>query len=359
MSPVTMLTGTNGVGKTSVLEGLYCLLSETRLDVFPLSRYDKSFGIKLNHGADIPGRFLGRQFYNYKLFWEECPSHQQSECAIEAKTEDGLSWSWKYKKANLSDIEDELIKNAPILLDSSIEFALWNWRIQGNILDKITQKNSYIDEKFTRAQILYSDGRLVFLPFLAKVDSFCQYFNFAAMSLQLTKLSFETSKYLTKGLQIINKHITDVRLTDIESELSVILDDQNSVSLASLGNGALTWAKTLIAILNFNDIIKQPKQTNKPFLLLFDEIGVGLHYSVMLDVWNYLIEFAKENPHIQFVFTSHSDDCIRAYCNVFSNSDQAKIIRLHQIGVDNEIATTYYMKDSFKNIIKGDWEIRG
>ena len=51
ISRATMLTGSNGVGKTSVLEGLYCLFSETQLDVSPLARYSRTMGIHLNQAS--------------------------------------------------------------------------------------------------------------------------------------------------------------------------------------------------------------------------------------------------------------------------------------------------------------------
>jgi AAA15 family ATPase/GTPase len=39
LTPVTLLTGTNGIGKTSVLEGLYFLLSPKRPDAAMFPRY--------------------------------------------------------------------------------------------------------------------------------------------------------------------------------------------------------------------------------------------------------------------------------------------------------------------------------
>jgi AAA15 family ATPase/GTPase len=68
LSSVSVLTGVNGVGKSSVLEGLYCLFSQTRLDVSPLSRYNKSLALSVNQAANIPIGFAVSQNYNYMLF---------------------------------------------------------------------------------------------------------------------------------------------------------------------------------------------------------------------------------------------------------------------------------------------------
>jgi ABC-type lipopolysaccharide export system ATPase subunit len=345
LSQATMLTGTNGVGKTSVLEGLYCLFSETRLDVSPLSRYNKSIGFIVNQAANTPIGFAPRHSYNYKLFWDECPSYEQIECSVKAKSDNGLYWTWEYRKAKLHDLDKQLTINNPMPIDSSSEFALWDWRTT--------------NESFSRAQILAPDGGLYLLPLEAKAISICKYLDFASIRLLPQKLSFQTSRQLTKALQIINPCVTDVRLTDIASGLSVILDDKKSVSLGTIGNGAVTWASALIAIFDVLEIIRTNPIQNMPIIILIDEIGAGIHYSIMLDVWKFISEFIKQNPNIQFMFTSHNDDCVRAYCQAFLGQDAANIVRLHKAAVNNKIVPTEYSKDSFENIINGDWEVRG
>jgi len=312
LSAVTMLTGTNGVGKTSVLEGLYCLFSETRLDVSPLSRYDKSISFVVNQSANRTIGVSPQHSYSYRKFWEECPSYGKQECTVEA-TEGSRTWRWKYKKAKLADLGNQLTMNNPIPVDSSTDFALWEWKTMGKEVDKKTKKPQDVNRAFSRAQILSLDGGLYLLPVQATSMSVCLYMDFASIRLQPQKLSFQTARELTKALNIINSHITDVRLSDMESGLSVVLDNKYEVSLGTIGNGAVTWASTLLAIFDIAEKVKQ-QQLEVPILVLIDEMGVGIHYSVMLDVWEYLNEFVAQNSNIQFVFTSHNDDCIRAYC---------------------------------------------
>jgi AAA15 family ATPase/GTPase len=182
--------------------------------------------------------------------------------------------------------------------------------------------------------------------------------DFASIRLQPQKLSFQTAKQLTKALGIIVPNITDVRLKDIESGLSVVLDNTNEISLGSIGNGAVTWASSLIAIFDLVETMNQ-QPSEKPILILVDEIGAGIHYSIMVDVWRFLNEFRKQNCSIQFVFTSHSDDCIRAFCEVFSDDDDSSIVRLHQTSVGKKVMPTEYRRELFQNIISGEWEVRG
>jgi hypothetical protein len=80
----------------------------------------------VNQAANIPIGFAVRQNYNYRLFWEECPSYGHSECSVKAETDNGLLWSWKYRKAKLSDLGSQITANNPVAVDSSTEFALWD-----------------------------------------------------------------------------------------------------------------------------------------------------------------------------------------------------------------------------------------
>lgn len=358
LSQATMLTGVNGAGKTSVLEGLYCLFSETKLDVSPISRYNRSTDFIVKQPANVPLGFAIRQGYNYTLFWDECPSYEHNECSVNATSDDGLHWTWKYKRARLNDLDKELTMNNPIPIDSSTDFALWNWSTNGIIHNKETHQSRTINESFSRAQILAPDDGLYFLPLNARFASICRYLDFASIRLLPHKLSFQTSKQLTEALKIINPHITDIRLTDIKSGLSVVLDDSKSVTIGTIGNGAVTWVSALIAIFDVIEAMENYLQSDMPVIVLIDEMGAGIHYSIMLAVWKYISEFIKQNRNIQFVFTSHSNDCVRAYCETFYDKN-ANVVRLHKTAVDNKIMHTEYLKDSFENVINGDWEVRG
>ncbi len=359
LSQVTMLTGTNCIGKTTVLEGLYCLFSETKLDVSPLSRYNRTIGFIINQGVNAPLGFAARQGYNYKLFWNECPTYEQDECSVKAKADDNLVWSWSYKKASISDLDKPMTFNSPVPVDSSTEFALWNWSCGGTRINKANHQKEPVNKKISRAQILAPDGGLYLLPPTAQTMSICKYLDFSSIRSMPQKLSFPTSKLLTTALKIINPRVTDVRLTDISSGLSVVLDNKHSVTLGTIGNGAVTWASALIAIFEVIESFNDKTPSDVPIIILIDEIGAGIHYSVMLAIWKYLKDFAKKYPFTQFVTTSHSDDCVYAFCEAFSDENSASIVRLHRTESEDKIVPTPYLKEHFKHIASGDWEVRG
>jgi len=348
LNSATMLTGINGVGKTSVLEGLYCLFSNTRLDVAPLSRYNKSQGLAPYTHVGMPFNLAARQTYNYKLFWDECPIYGCGTCSVEAASTH-YTWHWQYQKGKYNDLDKDMIINNMVHVDAATEFALWQWDKKGES-ETITTR---------RAQVLNPDGGLYLLPIESDYFSMCQYIDFSTISLQPTKLSFQTAKQLTKALQILNPKITDVRLKDIDSGLSVIVSDKYEVSLSTIGNGAVTWASALISIFELVDLLKLQEEEKLPVFVLFDEMGSGIHYSIMLEIWDYLKKFLEQNKNIQFVFNSHSDDCIRAFCEAFRQTKNASIVRLHQSANNSGIIPTEYTSDEFENIIAGEWEVRG
>jgi len=367
LTRATMLTGLNGVGKTSVLEGLYCLFSETMLDVSPLTRYMKSVEFNVTQGVNNSFNVNKTQGYNYKAFWDECPAYGNNECRVEAKQITNqyenryIVWHWSYKKARLSDLSNDMIKNNLNALDSSTEFALWDW-YRKHMTDRRRTKieKAPLYDCFSRAQVLTPDGKLYLSPSENQAGGICQYLDLATIRVRPNKLPFSTAQKLTEALQIIDPRITDVRFQDADSDLSVVLNNKEEFSLGTLGNGAVTWVSTLINIFEVADIVKQ-RHTDLPAFILMDEIGTGIHYSIMLDAWKFLAQFVKQNPLIQFVFTTHNDDCVRAFCEVFKNTDHASIIQMYRNIRKNEekIAMSEFDKKYFQGIIDGDWEVRG
>ena len=182
--------------------------------------------------------------------------------------------------------------------------------------------------------------------------------NFRGFDELTVPLSSVTMLTGVNGVRIINPHITDIRLSDIESGLSIVLDDNSEVSIGTIGNGAVTWASVLMAIFDVAELNKQ-QLIDVPTLILVDEMGAGIHYSVMLNVWKFLSGFVYQNRNIQFIFTTHSDDCIKAFCKAFSDQDMAAIVRLHQTSTDKRIVPTEYKKEAFQSIINAEWEVRG
>jgi hypothetical protein len=79
--------------------------------------------------------------------------------------------------------------------------------------------------------------------------------------------------------------------------------------------------------------------------LLVDEIDTGLHYSVMMDIWRFVIETARL-LNIQVFATTHSVDCVRALARVRERfPDLAPEVTLHRVQRNMPATVTYDMDE--------------
>jgi hypothetical protein len=295
---------------------------------------------------------VNKENYDYRLFWNECPAYGHSECSVEAET-NTFSWKWTYQKAGLSEVNEQLseqLLNSPLRMDSYTEFALWYW-----------SREHHEDEGdcfgFARAQVLDDEGFRLIPMRQNNVMGVCRYFDFPSFRTQLKDYPYETEKKLLKALQILNPSIKKIRIRD-KGTFVIFDDDKHEVSLHTLGSGAVTWASVLMSIFDVIEEKGRAASDDFPFLVLIDEMGAGIHYSAMLNIWRFIKEFIIQNREIQFVFTSHSSDCVRAYCEVFLDAGIAKIIHLYQRYDEDEVLLNEYPHMEFESIAVGEKEVR-
>jgi hypothetical protein len=92
-------------------------------------------------------------------------------------------------------------------------------------------------------------------------------------------------------------------------------------------------------------------------LLLVDEIENGLHYSVMTKVWK-AIGAAARTFDVQVFATTHSDECIRAAYNAFSDDD-AFDFRFHRLdNIEGNISSVTYDRETLEFALENGWEVR-
>jgi hypothetical protein len=345
---VTLLTGTNGAGKTSVLEGLYCLFSETQLDVSHLARYCRSAGIRITQQNGMQN-IAGYSVYNYRLFWDECPAFGKNTCSVSANYGNG-QLEWIYTKVKMSEIDASILRDAKLMgipIDSTTDIARFKWQ----------SKNLGID--LEKAQILSLDGGWHIVSPENKEIGACKYIDFAFTKAMPKELSLQTARKLTEALKLIHPQITDVRISKIENGLYVVLDGNQEATLATVGNGAGTWASTLYSIFELVERFIPQDNNSIPAFVLIDEIGTGVHYSVMSSLWKYIRDFTVQYPNMQLIATSHSDDCVRAFCETFIEcKEKANLVNLHKTAT-NEIAATSFNASHFGMIMSGELEVRG
>lgn len=154
------------------------------------------------------------------------------------------------------------------------------------------------------------------------------------------------------GLTVISDEIKDVSIRGENATgagrvpFVRLKSSSKPVPLAVLGDGTNRIFDLLVALSNCSAGV-----------LLIDEIENGLHYSVHADIWRTIFELANR-LNVQVFATTHSWECIQAFEEALSSSEEndGELIRLEQ--KNNVIVSTVFEKRRVK-VVAEDWiEVR-
>jgi AAA15 family ATPase/GTPase len=125
-----------------------------------------------------------------------------------------------------------------------------------------------------------------------------------------------------------------------------LVSESAPVPLKSLGQGVFKIFEITLAMVNAKDGI-----------LLIDEVGSGLHYSVQIKFWQYLLKMA-EKLSVQVFATTHSDDCVRAfqYASAENEKVEGQLIRLEKW--DGKVTAILYDEEELTSSVEGEIEVR-
>ena len=118
------------------------------------------------------------------------------------------------------------------------------------------------------------------------------------------------------------------------------------VPLKSLGDGALRLFGVALALANSRD-----------GFLLIDEAENGIHYSVQRDFWRMVLETAHAN-NVQVLATTHSFDCVRGFAQAITECEgiEGALVRLER--KDEEIWEVEYSEKDLKVAAEQRIEVR-
>ncbi|HMS38887.1 MAG TPA: AAA family ATPase [Pyrinomonadaceae bacterium] len=137
----------------------------------------------------------------------------------------------------------------------------------------------------------------------------------------------EKKNYVINSLQIILEKISDIDLLVYPEgateriPLARTIDSSGRIPLKSLGEGMSRVFGIILALVNCQDGI-----------IFIDEIEIGLHYSVLPDVWKLIFKTAKD-LNVQVFATTHSKDCVEAFAQIANENDEkddGMLIRLER-----------------------------
>jgi AAA15 family ATPase/GTPase len=303
---VNLIVGKNNVGKTALLEALLLLVSNQ-------GRYNQILGLY---------EILERRDEVSK---EEPSSH-----------EDGIAI--RNIVFNRPDFEKEVLKK---------EIRIGN----GNYLSITLTSNANFEPPSQEKEVSFSSTQTRFPFGFISASGFSN--NELLNFWEIVERNVEEDK-VVEAINIINKEVVDIRFsrhtfTNASASPIPIVRLKNAkerIPLKSLGEGMNRLLGIALALVNCKDGI-----------LLIDEIEIGLHYSVLLDIWRLIFKTARD-LNVQVFATTHSSDCIKAFQRAAEEDkeDEGMLIRLVRKG--DKIKAVLFDEEELETVVENNIEVR-
>ncbi len=305
LAPVNLIVGKNNVGKTSLLDALYLLVSpdDTLTMLELLTKRGEYFTVE-EQGERRRLYEFSHLFYGHQL-----DSHSVCELQAQGKTGDN-------QLRIFYQVEDG-------------KLAFVNGQQQNRRYLSASGEASY----FNRSR--YLSEEVVYLT----TDHFA-YDDLAVLWNRLITTSKAKKQHVIEMLQILEPEVDDVLfLAQPTKKSGIVLSlkgQDKPVPLGSMGDGMTRILAIALALANVEN-----------GFLLVDEIDTGLHYRTITDMWALVLTTAVR-LNIQVFATTHSLDCIRSFGEALTTplalnghqpqslSDAGRLIRLQRRDTDIE-----------------------
>lgn len=362
LKQVTLLSGKNNIGKTSILEAILLLfnykvssllvpvLGNRLVSGFPMNvpfdhavtgifnNYDKNKRVAIKSNND---ELLIKLIHNAKLLVQQSSNPPSINNMLTTPViTDGLNI--EYKQSGNQYYLGTSLKN-------SVQESLYLPHVQSGVVHPVKLPTVFVVNEFgellkaedfinTNIQINTSNS---------KQQSLVREFN--NIRTNHRKLIKE---YLIPGLKLLNPDIEDIELgneplNNQESRIELIVDGGNRpIPLSSLGHGAKRLFNIIIGTISAKDGV-----------LLIDEIENGIHYSVIGKMWDLIFKLSKAN-NCQIIATTHSWE-FASYITSQpeENNKMFSFVNIAQLK-NGDLASATYNFDQFAYAIENNSELR-
>lgn len=342
---INLLTGKNNHGKTSILEAIHLLMTTehpaqvmTELQVMrgELSHTyeNQKYASEIRHffhnrviSNQKPIKISGLLNDHHKSFQIEIiPGHSKSNRIIPI---DALSGNLQQPDLPQLRIKvrnfDESVDQYEGSLSSGEKIIFSRQPLQSSILQNQNSELVFLT-KLTAQEAAYFYSQVVLLP--------------------------EEERVL-EAIRIIEPDIQRIAPKSVEVEVlgsmpktgffAKLKDLDEIVPIASMGDGLWNLMGIILILVNA-----------KGKTLLIDEIDVGLHYSVMVDLWKLIWKITKELD-IQVFATTHSQDCWKALGELIEAEEiYDNEIMIHRIDAKHDHSVSY---DTDKIVIAAEDQV--
>ena len=344
MTPVTLISGRNNVGKTTVLEGIFLLLRYRSIaDTFITINLFRG----LEHHNFTPQGFVME--LNPTHLWETLFAglDMEQEMRISMKDHAGLTRTLHLAKDTQFSITTFKHNKPQPMLPAPGSYAL-----------KLEHKNGMGPESTETGWLILTQAGMTFnfdTPPHLPLPPFVIYGSPNTRPGQqvvaewLGHIELKNKKeLLTKKLHLLCEEIEDIFTVPRNGTINIFsrLQNGNSLPLRTMGDGINTLLHYLAVMI-----------ANPGGIFLFDEIETGFHYSFYPKLWELVAAVAKETGS-QVIATTHSYECISAAVEGTSKIDPLLLTYFRLGEEDAGIVPYSYSSEDLAYALEQEMEIR-
>lgn len=309
---INLLLGANNSGKTSILEALQLLRSQTNFETLGEIMINRGEYIVQNEYRK-PELVLHHLFFGHKV-------DMDSQLSISDNSGQKIVLSF------VTNTEEKLLL-------------------------QIHKSDGY--QSFKLPFLLSSDGNLLFERLNTTAKSFI---NLGTRTQFVTSSSLKNDKMIelfdeivllpeeevvTQALRAIESSIERIATIGIDRDrypnsregFLIKLSNNKPIPIGSMGDGMWRILGLALAIANAKDGV-----------LLVDEIDTGLHFTAMTDMWKMIWETAKR-LNVQVFATTHSSDCWQSLAEIINEDHHSEDgITIHRIEKDTPCSIIFNEK---------------
>lgn len=287
LRPLTLISGRNNVGKSSVLDGIFLFFDHSAPESF----------VKLNGFRGMPT--LTEPKHLWEPIFRNFDTSQMVKIVLDR--EGGTGKLFYSRDDNFvvtdngevpRDVIDRFISSTSFSYTLKFSYDYNGYQEDGHFL---SDPSGLLRNIKTSA----AGNRIQTLPYTQFINPFIIHTHNDFIT-WVGDLELQGKKeLLVEQLRLIEPSITDLTtiMTNSGAQLYIKIDGR-LVPLKLAGDGLNKWLFILLSMMHHPDS-----------LLLIDEIETGIHYSAYRELWRTMADVAKQ-CNCQIIATTHSYECI-------------------------------------------------
>ena len=344
LSQITLLTGKNGAGKSSVLEGIFLLMGYSSPETF-----DKIRSLRGLPNASEITKLWEPVFYNFDT---------SKLIEITAK-QNGKELKLNYRRDDSFSTLDtnQSIKNTFITF-SSPSSAYYTLQYTFSEDNATQEGHLFLNPAVTPNGALamathvdnINDKRRITIPNTLYVKSAAANgIDDAEVAGWFGELELNGDhQTVVEALKILDPNILDIKTIVQQRYVQLYLRTSDStVPLKLSGDGMCKLLYLILAIIH-----------NPGSIVLIDEIENGLHYSLQDPFWKIIADAARRS-NTQVIATTHSYECIDHAVGGIGKAgmlDEFSLYRIEKVG--GKSISTHYPGQLLKDAVNSSMEVR-